>query len=174
MRFDPTVTFGDIIQIIGIVLTFVSILLIIIWNKRQFRLMKEKIEIQNDQLRTQNQQIKNQFFSEYSKRYQEILLNLPENINKGDFSFQALTKEDYNRTMRYLRVYFDLCSEEYYLHDKGHLNEVVWKEWRDTMRWTFSRKAIRDAWDIVRKDTMFYEKFTNFIDRELTKDKKMS
>ena len=174
MKFDSTVSVGEIIQMIGIILTFVSILLIIIWNKRTFRLMKEKIEIQNDQLRTQNQQIKNQFFSEYSKRYQEILLHLPENINAKGFSFKTLTKEEYDRTMRYLRVYFDLCSEEFYLHDKGHLNEVVWNEWKDVMRWTYNRKAIRDAWAIVRKDTRFYKKFTDFIETEIIRDRKGS
>ena len=56
------------------------------------------------------------FFSEYTKRYQDIILNFPENIIDDNFKFDSLSKVERDKTMRYMRVYFDLCSEEYFLY----------------------------------------------------------
>ena len=59
-------------------------------------------------------QLQLNFFSEYTKRYQEITLNFPESINAFDFNYETLSDEKRDKTLRYMRAYFDLCSEEYY------------------------------------------------------------
>lgn len=64
------------------------------------------------QLQSIRKQLKAGFFSEYTKRYQEIVLNFPENVNDKDFNISEMSKEDRDKFMRYVRVYFDLCSEE--------------------------------------------------------------
>ncbi|MGH7826749.1 MAG: hypothetical protein ACREQ7_16445 [Candidatus Binatia bacterium] len=70
------------------------------------------------QSRSTRKQVKLQNFIEYTKRYQEIILNFPENINEQDFSFDGMPAEERDKTMRYMRAYFDLCFEEYTLHEK--------------------------------------------------------
>lgn len=47
------------------------------------------------------------FFAEYTRRYQEITLNL--------------LKNDENMSV-YYKLYFDLCCEEHYLNDKRECN----------------------------------------------------
>ena len=59
-----------------------------------------------------NNQMKLNFFADYTKRYQEIMLHLPEDIEINYNGFSELP----NEVKRYLRAYIDLCSEEYYLH----------------------------------------------------------
>src|ERR1035437_5873220 len=63
------------------------------------------------QLKSLNSQLKLNFFTDYTKRYQEIILHFPENINRADFSFALLEKKEQDSTMRYMRVYFDLCRD---------------------------------------------------------------
>jgi len=70
------------------------------------------------QSRSTRKQVKLQNFIEYTKRYQEIILNFPENINEENFSFDGMDTEVRTKTMRYMRAYFDLCFEEYTLHEK--------------------------------------------------------
>lgn len=57
-------------------------------------------------------QLQLNFFADYTKRYQEIILNFPENINEKNFQIDNLDAEIKNKTLRYMRAYFDLCSEE--------------------------------------------------------------
>ncbi len=42
------------------------------------------------------------FFSDYTKRYQEITLNFPESINQVDFDFDNLKPEIKDKTLRYI------------------------------------------------------------------------
>ena len=60
-------------------------------------------------------------FSEYTHRYHDIIHYWPEDIFNG-------TAELNDRTTKYLRLYFDLCSEEYYLsRQKDLLPDDVWQ-----------------------------------------------
>ena len=97
-------------------------------------------------------------FAEYTKRYQEIMLALPEDLGE-ETAFE-------NKEKSYLRAYFDLCSEEYFLHKKGNLNKEVWKEWKEGMKIAFNKKAIFDYWQ--EKKTC-YEDFNKFVEKELIK-----
>ncbi len=59
----------------------------------------------------------------------EIILNFPESINEKDFDFDKLDIEERDKTLRYMRVYFDLCSEEYcYLWKSSFYDNKTWKE----------------------------------------------
>lgn len=63
-----------------------------------------------------NKHLRLQVYADYTKRYQSITLNFPEDINDPTFLLKEC--DDYNRTMRQMRVYFDLCYEEWHLHNK--------------------------------------------------------
>ena len=103
------------------------------------------------------------FFSEYTKRYQEIILNFPESINQQDFDFDTLTKQERDKTLRYMRAYFDLCSEEYFLWKHGNIDKNTWKEWESGIRFAFSKTAFSKAWEILRLDTIYYGEFTAWL-----------
>lgn len=155
--FNTTLDFASL-------LTLITIIVIVIFNYKQYKQMERQLKIQNDSLRTQNEQIKHNFFAEYTKRYQEIILHFPENINENNFSYDKLKKDERDKTMRYMRVYFDLCSEEYFLYKKGVLDEDVWKEWQEGMISAFNKPAFKYAWKKVTQDSDFYKEFKDFID----------
>ena len=119
------------------------------------------------QSRSTRKQIKLQNFIEYTKRYQEIILNFPENINEENFTFDSLDKISKEKTMRYMRAYFDLCFEEYTLHEKGFIDNDLWSIWEGGMKFAFSKSAFQQAWKIIEKDTEFGGKFEAFVQSQL-------
>ncbi|MFB6317293.1 hypothetical protein [Saccharicrinis sp. FJH54] len=114
------------------------------------------------------EQMKLNFFADYTKRYQEIILNFPENINEQDFNFEVLDAEIKAKTLRYMRAYFDLCSEEYYLHREGKIDTKVWEEWEGGIKFTFSKKAFKDAWKIINLDSKFYKEFMKWVNNNFS------
>ncbi len=116
------------------------------------------------------QQMKVNLFADYTKRYQEIILHFPENINDKKFDFDELKRGDhdlYNKTMRYMRTYFDLCSEEFYLNKNSQIDKAVWREWSQGIKYTFTKKAFKQAWEIATKNSKFYDDFANWMKEEV-------
>lgn len=138
-------TTADWIQSIGLFLAIIGLTVTVFYNRKQLKIF--------------NEQLKLNFFADYTKRYQEIILNFPENINQQDFNYQSMSKNDKNRVLRYMRVYFDLCSEEYDLFRAGYVSERVWKNWKEGIEFAFSKKAFIEAWDIIKMDTIYYPEY---------------
>lgn len=70
---------------------------------------------------------------DFSKRYQEIMLAMP---------------EDEKRIEKYVLLYFDLCSEEYRLKNSSDIvDNTTWNLWKDGMEYLMSRHAsYRQIW----------------------------
>jgi len=114
-------------------------------------------------VRNFKKQLQLNFFAEYTRRYQGIILNFPETINEKDFSFSDLSPKDRSHTLRYMRAYFDLCSEEFFLWQSKYIGEKTWREWKSGIVYAFSKPAFREAWAIVHKDTIYYDEFALFV-----------
>ena len=65
---------------------------------------------------------------------------------------------------RYLRVYIDLCSEQYFLYTEGYIKLKVWNEWKEGMQFSFQKKAIIKYW---QEKESYYKEFKKFVDDEL-------
>ncbi|MES9898529.1 MAG: hypothetical protein ABW148_05845 [Sedimenticola sp.] len=120
-----------------------------------------------------NEQLQLSVFTDYTKRYQEIMLNLPESINKEDFDFDKLDegneKTIKEKTLRYMRAYFDLCSEEYFLHGQGKIGDNTWREWKSGIEYAFSKTAFIAGWGIISLDTSYYPDFVRFVEEVMIK-----
>ncbi|TPW23422.1 hypothetical protein FH712_10015 [Marinobacter nauticus] len=108
-------------------------------------------------------QLQLNFFADYTKRYQEIILNFPESINEQDFDLEKLPEDQRDRTLRNMRAYFDLCSEEYFLWREGNIDDKTWAEWESGIKFAFSKPAFQQAWQRLRLDTIYYGEFTEFV-----------
>jgi len=118
-------------------------------------------------VRSFRKQLQLNYLSEYTKRYQEIILNFPESINQECFRFVSLSKDERDKTLRYMRAYFDLCSEEYFLKRQNNIDDATWNEWKTGMQFAFSKSAFRQAWKILRLDKIYYGEFTKFVNDTL-------
>lgn len=112
-------------------------------------------------------QLQLNFFADYTKRYQEIILNFPESINESEFDIDSLQPEIRDNTLRYMRAYFDLCSEEYYLWKNGNIEDKTWKEWESGIKFAFSKPAFKQAWKVLNLDTIYYGEFTKFVSEHI-------
>ena len=74
-----------------------------------------------------------QFFAEYTRRYQDIILRMPKDHNDPLW-------------LNYMQLYFDLCSEEYYLRGKGIIDNDVWDLWVDGMEFAMRKLSFKRAW----------------------------
>ena len=143
-------TFKDTVEIVSVIGVFITALAL--WfTVRSFR-----------------KQLQLTFFADYTKRYQEIVLNFPESINEQGFSYESLSPEVKDKTLRYMRAYFDLCSEEYYLHRKNHIDNETWQEWETGMKFAFSKPAFSKAWGILQMDTIYYGEFSSYVSSSIS------
>src|SRR5690242_2133338 len=73
-----------------------------------------------------------QTFSEYTRRYGEIVLELPSEARRpgGRFVFEDLDADEQGRVLNIARAYLNLCSEEYFLHSRGRIDDETWAIWR--------------------------------------------
>ncbi len=143
-------------QGIGNLITFLTAIVAIIGLIYQSMATRKQVKLQN--------------FIEYTKRYQEIILNFPENINAQDFTFEDIDtnkerNKERNKTMRYMRAYLDLCFEEYTLHDKGFIDNDLWSIWKGGMETAFTKPAFKQAWEIIKKDTEYGVEFNHFANQ---------
>jgi len=102
-------------------------------------------------------------FSDYTKRYQEIMLNLPAEALASDFDLRDLPKDDFNDAIKYYRAYFDLCSEEYFLWQNKQISPKTWDEWYQGMQYAFSRKPVSTAWELISLDSHYYPEFRALV-----------
>ena len=77
-------------------------------------------------------QLQMSFFKEYTRRFQEITLNIL-NDPKNEVDYQQL--------------YIDLCSEEYYLKSQGYLPQKVWDIWYKGMQKAVKKESLQTAWE---------------------------
>jgi hypothetical protein len=115
------------------------------------------------QLRIFNKQLTIQIYSDYTKRFQEVVLSLPESA--FDAKFKLSQGPDYDRLMVAMRIYFDLCFEEWHLHERKLVNEDIWRVWRKGMQIALYRPAFFHAWPVIKNSSAYGEKFDAFIDK---------
>lgn len=115
------------------------------------------------QSKATQQQLKLQNYIEYTKRYQEIVLNFPEDINRSDFNIASLEQCKFDKTMRYMRAYYDLCFEEFDLYSKGFIDGDMWNTWDGGMKYAFSKTAFKQAWKQIEQDTRYNYAFNQMV-----------
>lgn len=147
----------DWIQTIGILVAFGGIIVAIYYNRKQINILNDHLKIG--------------FFADYTKRYQEIMLNLPDNISQQDFDFSDLNEVEKAKVFRYMRAYFDLCSEEYELWLSGYIEERIWLNWEQGIKNNLDKEAFSIAWEHVNFNSYYYPDFTKWINENFSNEK---
>lgn len=85
---------------------------------------------------------------DFSKRYQDIALAMP---------------DDGTLPEKYVKLYFDLCSEEYRLHKKKVVSNDTWELWVDGMKdCVNSNPRYREVW-LANKQYYSSDDFADFF-----------
>ena len=112
------------------------------------------------------QQLKFSLFEKYTARFSQIMQSMPEEFFKEDV--ETLSEKKKDEINHYIRLYFDLCSEELYLYEQKRVDEKVWREWKDGIKESFNNPLIRSFF-INNYDTYHraYGNFYRLIDKEI-------
>ena len=115
------------------------------------------------QVHLSNNQSKMQTFLTYTQRYQDIVINLPIGVESDDFSLDGLEGKEREELLRWLRAYFDLCSEEYYLNKNKLVDAKAWQLWQSGMTDSLKKPAFIEAWRTVQSNNYFHHEFASYI-----------
>ena len=143
-------TAGLIVQILSVLIYAATLIATIAISMRQ---NKNANEIALTQSR-------NEFYAEYTRRYQDIILAMPDQVFEG-------TAKAEGATLKYMQLYFDLCSEEYHLHQNGLVPDNVWDNWKEGMEITTHVELYKKAWDKLKGS--YNQDFYLFMERDVLK-----
>jgi hypothetical protein len=106
-----------------------------------------------------------QTFTDYTRRYLDVIEGLPDaaRLPPSEWSPDLVSAEDRRTIDRSIRRYLNLCSEEFYLHDRGRIDRRTWDVWRDGMRATMALPAFQDGWVRLGPDYGYYGEFHRFM-----------
>lgn len=109
------------------------------------------------------QQLSLRNYADYSKRYEAILVNFPNDIKASTFNLKG--RPDYEQIMRFMRVYVDLSYEEWYLNKQGLVDGKMWESWKMGVEAMFSRPAFQQAWLVIKQDSKYGTEFAEFLEQ---------
>lgn len=134
----------DLAQIVTLILSIIAII-ISVWN----------VTRTNTLTKANHQSI---IFSDYTRRYQSLIQAMPNKLFPcGDVLGPDVAK--------YMSLYFDLCSEEFWLYSNDYIPNEIWKNWVEGMKLTTRNQIYHTAWKVLSQT--YHEKFVNFMDNEV-------
>lgn len=142
------ISISDVIQLLMLVASTAAIIVSAVLNRQSIKASMFMVREQN--------QI--QMFAEYTRRYQDIIMNMPHSVYEGN---ETLDKN----VLRYMSLYFNLCSEEFDLHCKGAISPDVWSKWLAGFKITMQHRIYQLAWQHEKGhyDSEFRSFFDNLI-----------
>lgn len=105
-------------------------------------------------------------FTEYTKRYADIVKDLPSEARRpnGQFDLTKLSGDDHERAYNAMRGYLNLCSEEFFLHKKGRIDDETWRIWTLGMEDTMRPPWFRKTWEEIKDEYVYLKGFNEFMD----------
>lgn len=108
------------------------------------------------------------FFEKYTARYQYLMEHMPEEFF---FAYDKMLEEGKKKEIsHYIRLYLDLCSEEYMLYKDGRIDKTVWKEWKEGIVYSFKNPYLSQYWiERTKEYEESYSTFFAFVKDEILK-----
>jgi len=111
-------------------------------------------------------QLRTFVFIEYTDRFTKTMAKLPSAARRpgSPYALKKLPEDDRLAVLAVFRDYFNMCSEELWLHSVGRIDKATWRIWRDGIKESARTPAFGEAWEDLRDEYHYYPKFTRFID----------
>jgi hypothetical protein len=118
------------------------------------------------QLRGIQNQLWLQMFTEYTRRYSEVMAGIPFEASGIGAPAELSTLEEDQRkaVIGGMRRYFNLCSEEFYLHQKERVDGETWGIWQSGIQASTRGPFFASSWRYLRAEYRFYPAFSKLID----------
>lgn len=105
-------------------------------------------------------------FAEYTRRYADVVRDLPsEGRRPGSaFDIEQLAPDERGRVLNAARAYLNLTSEEFFLHSRGRIDDETWSIWRTGIEETVRLPWLRTAWGELEAEYTYVPEFTRFME----------
>ena len=134
----------EAVAILALVFSVVSIL-VTIWS----------VNRTNQLTKTNHQSV---IFTDCTRRYHDIIESMPESMvgNLGNISPDVI---------KYMTLYYDLCSEEFQLHREKNITDEIWKKWEDGMRIMTRPEIYKTCWKFLSAN--YNNDFVHFMNHHI-------
>lgn len=108
-------------------------------------------------------------FLTYTERYARIMNSIPFEARQPDSSYRLASRPEKERirVLAAFREYFNLCSEEKWLHEHRKIDRATWEIWVRGMQVVAQFACFRDCWEFLVFEYDGYDKFQNFVEATL-------
>jgi hypothetical protein len=111
-----------------------------------------------DQLRTTT-------FLAYTERYSKVMAQVPYEARRPGSSYSLVKApvEERISVLSAFREYFNLCSEELWLHSIGRIDGKTWIVWRLGIRQVMDFPCYDEIWKELGPEYEYYREFHQFM-----------
>jgi hypothetical protein len=103
-------------------------------------------------------------FLEYTKRYEVVMTLFPTEARRARLNLDGeIPEPNENLTVAVLR-YLNLCSEEFYLCQRGYLAKDVWKIWEAELKRTLQSPLVKREWGALNNEFQAYPEFQLYVE----------
>ena len=118
-------------------------------------------------LRGVREQLRLQVFLEFTRRYNELVLDLPEGARDPRVDPDTVSRIDPAALRRFARGYFNLCSEEHFLQRQKKIEPTIWSIWCSGIDNVLRLSWLRSLWGELRVEYEPYREFADFMDERV-------
>ena len=130
----------------------------IIWNiLQETRRNKKEIAV-----RRRSEQL--QFYAYFWQKWDRVLESLPYGV--FEMGFEPESDEDKKALMVTLRSYFDLCAQEFFMHEQGVIEEAIWQNWARGLTGCMRLPIFKEAYTELNV-SVSYPEFHIWLSKEL-------
>jgi hypothetical protein len=111
-----------------------------------------------DQLRTAT-------FLAYTERYGKIMAHVPYAARRpgSDYRLDKVAMQERIDVLSAFRDYFNLCSEELFLHSIGRIDGKTWQIWRLGIKQVMEFPCYEETWKELGPEYEYYRDFVRFM-----------
>ncbi len=116
-------------------------------------------------------QMEAQLLQTYTTRHDDVMQALHRRPNGVHFNvFEEPPPESADLTLEVLR-YLNLCSEEFYLNERGYLSRGVWDIWRSEIQDKLASRLIKREWVRLGGEFKTHSAFHTYVNRVVAVDR---
>jgi hypothetical protein len=114
-------------------------------------------------------QLRVSVFLTYTDRYATVMRGVPFDARRpgSNYRLASRSNDERIRVLEAFREYFNLCSEEIWLHDRGRIDNDTWKVWERGMQQVAMFPCFLEVWETLAFEYEYYENFLGFVNEKL-------
>lgn len=106
-----------------------------------------------------------QLFLEFTKRFEVTMQSFPKNAWPSRLNIGGKPPPRSKALSLSVLRYLNLCSEEYYLRQKGWLYKETWQIWERELNRTLKTPLFMREWETLAGEFESYPKFKEYVDK---------